>query len=455
MPLRAPLTPEVQRPRTGVTIGNMDAAREHHVFVLGLDEANEELLEAMPDTESVTFHQLLTRGELQDGRTSVPDLLRQARAQLNDFDGSIDAIMTYWDFPATMMVPILCREYDLHSARLEAVVALDHKYWSRLIQSRVTDDIPAFGLLDLDATEPHLPRGVDYPAWIKPVQSASSEGAYYIEGADQLATIMPTAREQAERTGEPFEDILALIDLPPEVEKVGGAAYLAEESATGHQVTIEGYVYNDQPVTYGLVESITYPDSPSFLRYQYPSRMSQELYDRIADISARVVGASGLNNSTFNIEFFWDPRAGRLRLLEANARHSQSHAAVFELVEGVTNHHAMLFLAMGRPPEAPAGGGPYATAAKWFLRHFADGVVRQVPTADQIAEFTDRNPGSWVEPTVAEGDRLSEGYGEDSYSFVLAEVVLAGDDTDHLERQWEDFLATVPFRVDDEEEEGT
>src|SRR5699024_1286595 len=162
------------------------------------------------------FHQLLTRGELQDGRTSVPDLLRQARAQLNDFDGSIDAIMTYWDFPATMMVPILCREYDLHSARLEAVVALDHKYWSRLIQSRVTDDIPAFGLLDLDATEPHLPRGVDYPAWIKPVQSASSEGAYYIEGADQLATIMPTAREQAERTGEPFEDILALIDLPPE-----------------------------------------------------------------------------------------------------------------------------------------------------------------------------------------------------------------------------------------------
>ena len=423
-----------------------------NVFVLGLDEANLEVLQTVPDASSLAFHQLLTREELQEGQVSVPDLLARARAQLDEFDGSVDAIVTYWDFPGTMMVPILCRERGLPAADLSAVVSLEHKYWSRLIQSRVTSDIPAFGLLDLHAEAPALPEGVNYPAWIKPVQSASSEGAYYIEGADQLAATLPTAREEVVRLGEPFEDILAMVNLPPEVEKAGGAAYLAEQTARGRQVTIEGFIFNHEAVIYGLVESVTYPNSPSFLRYQYPADVPGDLHERIADVSRRVIEASGLNNSTFNIEFFYDSGADRLRLLEVNARHSQSHAELFELVDGVTNHHAMVALALGRRPHVPDDKGEYAAAATWHLRHFSDGVVRQVPTDEQVADFEARHPGSKVSIDVAAGDRLSESFFEGSYSYTLAEVTTAGADTADLQRQWETF-GELPFVIDDDEED--
>lgn len=422
-----------------------------NVFVLGMDEANHEVLRGLPRAEDITFHQLLTQDELQEGEVSVPDLLQRAEDQLAEFDGSVDAIVTYWDFPATMMAPILCRRRGLPAADLAAVVRCEHKYWSRLVQSRVTNDLPAFGLLDLDAEQPHLPAGVSYPAWIKPVESASSEGAYRILDAEHLADTMPQAREDVVRLGRPFEAILDMIELPPEIEQIGGAAYMAEEAAAGQQMTVEGFIAGGAVEIYGLVASIDYPGSDSFLRYQYPSTMSEGVFERIVKVATDVIQASGLDNSTFNIEFFWDAEESRLRLLEVNARHSQEHARLFEMVDGVANHAAMVSLGLRRHPQLPRREGEYAMAAKWFLRHFSDGVVQRVPTPAQVADLERRLPGCTVQVKVSEGDRLSEGYGEDSYSYVLAEVFLGGRDEADLERQYEECLDTMPFEIDDEE----
>ncbi|MGC0273306.1 hypothetical protein ACO0LV_09955 [Pseudactinotalea sp. Z1739] len=140
---------------------------------------------------------------------------------------------------------------------------------------------------------------------------------------------------------------------------------------------------------YGLVDSTSYPGSASFQRYTYPSSEPDRVVEQVAGASRKVIQASGLDNSTFNIEFFWDPGTSRLRLLEVNARHSQAHATLFEMVDGVPNHaamvalglgrRAMVALGLGRRPHIPDDKGPYPVAAKWFLRHFADGVVRRCP----------------------------------------------------------------------------
>lgn len=423
-----------------------------NIFVLGLDAANHEVLASIPGAQELTFHQLLTQDELQEGEVSVPDLLERAEAQLAAFDGSVDAIVTYWDFPATMMVPILCRRRGLPSADLAAVVSCEHKYWSRLVQSRVTNDLPAFGLLDLEAEEPFLPVGVAYPAWVKPVESASSEGAYRVADDDQLARTVPQARQDVVRLGRPLEDILAMIDLPPEIEQIGGTAYMAEEAAEGQQVTVEGFVAAGTVHFYGLVASVTYPDSPSFLRYQYPSALPVGVYDRIMEVAAAVITASKLDNSTFNIEFFWDSGAERLRLLEVNARHSQEHARLFEMVDGVANHNAMIELGLGREPHGPRREGPYPMAAKWFLRHFSDGVVRRVPNPEEVRDLEQRLDGCTVIVLVTEGAQLSDGYGEDSYSYELAEVFVGGQDEEDLQRKYDEALAALPFAIDDVQE---
>src|SRR5690625_4118134 len=138
-----------------------------NIFVVGLDETNRATLRTLPDAQRFTFRQLLTREELQGGTVSIPEVLDHAQRELDDFPGSIDAIVGYWDFPIPMMVPILCARYGLPSADLEAVVKCEHKYWSRLEQQQVIEEVPGFGVLDLDGDPGALASGGHYPAWHK------------------------------------------------------------------------------------------------------------------------------------------------------------------------------------------------------------------------------------------------------------------------------------------------
>ncbi len=172
---------------------------------------------------------------------------------------------------------------------------------------------------------------------------------------------------------------------------------LAEETISGRQLTIEGYRYRGQTHILGVVDSVTHQDSPSFLRFQYPASVPERVSERMADVADRVIAQVGLEHATFNIEFFWDEDTDALWVLEVNPRHSQSHAELFEQVDGAPNHLAMLRLALGRDPKMPRGQGPYRIAAKWFLRHWNDGIVRRHPSAQEIEKVQRDIPGVTVD----------------------------------------------------------
>src|SRR5690606_10568430 len=160
------------------------------------------------------------------------------------------------------------------------------------------------------------------------------------------------------------------LELPAEIAEVGATACLAEEAVGGRQVTVEGYSDGGGVHVYGIVDSLTYPQSSSFLRYQYPSQLPEGVRRRQVESSTKVIEQVGLESSTFNIEYFWDADTDRINLLEVNPRHSQSHAIMFEQVDGASNHEVQLRLALGRAPDMPTGKGDYAIAAKCFLREF-------------------------------------------------------------------------------------
>lgn len=422
-----------------------------NIFVLGLDEFNFSSLRRLADAEQYDFHQLLTRPELQVGTVSVPELLDKARRELDSFDGSIDAIVGYWDFPVSMLVPILCDRYGLCSASLEAVLKCEHKYWSRLEQQKVIDEYVPFGLLDLTNENPTLSGPLSYPVWIKPIKSTASQGAIYVENDEQLRESFVEERRVVERIGGPFAEVLAMVDLPAEIEAIGVQTCMVEEAASGQQVTVEGFSRGGRVEIYGVVDSVSYSGESSFLRYQYPSRLvPEQVQEDMRAVSRRVITALGLSNSTFNIEYFWDSATARLSLLEINARHSQSHALLFELVDGVPNHAYMLDLALDRDPRRiERGKGAFRTAAKWFLRRFSDGLVRRVPTSDEVAEIERRIVGTTVCVVAAEGTRLSELDGEDSYSYVLAEIYTGGSDEKELHEKYAQCVEALNFTIDD------
>jgi hypothetical protein len=416
------------------------------IAVLGADEANLELLRRMPGHECQTFVPLLTDSEMQEGEVSIPDLLDRAVHELDGRAAPVDAVIGFWDFPISTLVPLLADRYGLHAAPLEAVVKCEHKYWSRLEQQQVTDAHPRFGLVDLD--DPRLPDGMRYPVWLKPVKSYSSELAFHVDDDQGFADAVAEIREGVGRLGRPFEQVLDRLDLPPEIAEVGGQACLVEEALSGARAATEGYVHDGEVVVYGVLDSITYPGRSSFLRHQYPSQLPDMLQKRLVEVSEQVIGRVGLNWTTFSVEFFCDPGSGDVALLEINPRHSQSHAELFAAVDGVANHHAMVQLALGRAPDMPTGEGPYEIAAKWYHRRFEDGVLRRGPSPEEIERIEREIPGVRVTPVPSEGQRLSELLGQDSYSFELTDVIVGACDEADLRAKYERAVGALVYEFD-------
>lgn len=417
-----------------------------NIFVLGLDEANMETLRALPDAQHYEFHPLLRFEELQATEIDVLDLLERAKQQLRAFDGPIDAIVGYWDFPVSSMAPILCAEFGTQCSNLEAVLKCEHKYWSRLEQSKAIAEYVPFGLVGLDDKQP--PQGVRYPLWLKPVKAFSSELAFKVHDDNEFSDALAEIRGGIERFGDPFQAILDRVELPEDVAEEGGNACVAEEAATGTQVTVEGYVIDRRVHVYGIVDSVNYPGTSSFLRYQYPSALPESLARRLTDISERVITQIGLDYSAFNIEYFWDPDTDTIRLLEINPRHSQSHAKLFIQVDGAPNHQAMIQLALGRDPAMPHRQGEYQVAAKCFYRVFEDGVVRRAPTDDEIAAIEREVPGTDVELIAGAGDRLAELPEQDSYSYHLATIHVGATDMSEMEQRYRRCVDALPYTIE-------
>jgi hypothetical protein len=421
-----------------------------NIFVLGMDEENMETLADVPHAEEYRFHPLLTVEELQHGHISFPDLLHKAQETLDAFSGSIDAVVGYWDFPASTLVPILSERYGLRSTSLESVVKCEHKYWSRLEQQKVIDEHPKFALVDL-GDDPAPPPGLRYPMWLKPVKSFSSELAFGVADDEEFRDAVARIREGISRIGKPFEHVLDRLELPPEMADVGGQACLAEEALSGEQVAVEGYVHDGEVTVYGVLDSIDYPGGSSFLRHQYPSALPDPVKQRLADISRRVMTQIGMNSATFSIEFFHDPETGAVNLLEINPRHSQSHAELFEYVDGVPNHHCMVSLALGRDPELPHRAGKYRVAAKWYHRRFSDGVVQRVPTPEEIRALEREIPGTRIDVVPQKGDRLSEMEGQDSYSYELAHIFVGADSEQEMREKYDRCVQALRFEFDEDE----
>ncbi|RRO14331.1 ATP-grasp domain-containing protein [Saccharopolyspora rhizosphaerae] len=396
--------------------------------------------------EPYRFHPLLDKETLMFSDTGLDELLEQARQRLNDFSEPIDAIVGYWDFPVSSMVPVLATEYGLPGPSLESVVKCEHKYWSRLVQREVTDAHPGFAIVDLE--DPQTPPGLRFPMWLKPVKSYSSALAFKVSDEDELREAVAEIRDGIGRTGEAFDFLLSMLELPPAVEEAGGMACLAEEAVQGEQITAEGYCYGGKAHVHGIIDSLCYSGSSSFLRFQYPSRIPEDVQERVTRISTDVMEHIGLDASTFNIEFFWEPDTGALNILEINPRLSQSHAPLFELVDGMPNHQALVQLAVGEEPTMPSREGDHQVAAKWFHRVFRDAHVKSTPSEEDIARVREEFPGAMVDIVAEEGKRLSELPAQDSYSFELFAVYLGAADEDDLQAKFDRCVELLPFELD-------
>ncbi len=376
-------------------------------------------------------------------------LLELAWQRLRDSPAPVHGVATFLDFPATDLVPILAARAGVPGPSLEAVLRCDHKYWSRLVQAQAAPEaVPAFRAFD--PFDPASVAALDlaYPFWVKPLNAFRSHLGFHIRGPGDLDAAIGEFHQGLERLSSPLHEVLAHVDVPPEIAALPEHAVLAEELLAGRLCTVEGYVSDGHPHAYAVVDSVREPDSSSFSRYEYPSTLPPRMQAGLCALAERVVAATGLDEAAFNVEVFVDADRGHFGLLEINARLSQSHAPLFELVDGTTHLKVMVDLALGRPVSLPRRQGPFAVAAKFFLRTREDALVRRVPDAASLEELGHELPGAIVHLLVAEGTRLSELSDQDAYSYELAEVYLGAHDQPELLQRWERCRQLLRFDLE-------
>ena len=421
-----------------------------NVFVPALTVLQRRELATLRNADQCAVHSLLdTERLVEPDHYEFGNLLAQAREQLDSFQGSIDAIVPHWDFPTSVLAPILAQEYDLPSPSLESVLKCEHKYWSRLEQAEaVPECVPGFRAFDPFDDNALDTIDLPFPFWVKPVKSFASQLGFQIENEQEFQEALKEIREHIGRIGDAFDEALQMVELPDAVRESTGTTCLAEQIITGTQSAPEGSIYRGEFDVHGIFDMLKGADGHSFDRLEYPSAFPEEAQERMIDICERYLRHIGYDNGCFNAEFMWDRTDEKLWLIEVNTRISQSHSDMFVKVDGISNHEVAVDIALGQRPVMPKGKGPYEVAAQCHITHDEDGIVTRIPSEEEIAQIGERYPETVVELVVSPGDRLSELHNQGTYTFELGVMYVGADSREHLVDRYHHILDELHFEFD-------
>jgi len=359
------------------------------------------------------------------------------------------AVVGIDDFPACLMAALIAEAIGLPSPSFESLFLCQHKYYSRLHQREAAPDaIPQFHLLDPSRSPHPSDIPMTLPVFVKPVKSYLSILARRIDTLADLSRTVEEARLRLPGIAEMFNGFVGASRLDKRFREISGSFLLVEEFLSGHQVTLDGYVYERHVVPLGVVDSFFTTNGLSFQRFEYPSRIPAGVQERMAQIAERCIQRIGLDRTFFNVEFFYRPEDDAIRLVEINGRMASQFAPLYRMVDGIDLYAMQLDLALGRNPDGTRtwspGRGRDMVAASFVLRRFENGVVTHVPGPEDLERFAKRFPEAFVEVLVKEGEKLSDEL-QDDYSFRYAIIDLAAKDRNELQKQFNQAKQLLPF----------
>jgi hypothetical protein len=294
-----------------------------------------------------------------------------------------------------------------------AIVSCQHKPTSRGIQQRVAPEAtPRFTVLE----PPPFPP----PWWAKPVVGRLSQEARRVTSEEELARLAEDRNYRDE-----YANLAGLSQ-----DEVRG--FLVEELVTGDEVTLEGFVHEGDVTVIGVTDSVKYPGTNSFERFEYPSALPATRIRELTELAERLVPAHGLDSCFFNIEFFVsgdDPA----QIVELNPRIASQFSPLVEAVHGRSTYGALFAVACGADP-AWDGSAATGVAISYVVRVFDDALVDSVPDAQDGLEIL-----------VRPGLRLSEQGTNDTASYRLAIFTEWGETREAAVRRCQERARSLRF----------
>lgn len=360
--------------------------------------------------------------------------------------GIPDGLVGDDDYPANLVAGLVAPRFGLRGPSLESLFLCQHKYYSRLAQAQsVPAATPPFFLIPLNGKAPSKKPSISFPFFVKPVKGYLSILSRKVRSAAELKHLVLEGRKKIPYFTRPFDWILKEADLGGTFPR-GGANLIGEGLLTGHQVTLEGYVFGGEPRLIDVVDSHFFPGTGSFRRFESPSRLPRAVQEKMFDLASRFLKSIRFDNSLFNVEFLYEPRKKSIHLLEVNSRMASQFAEMTEWIHGTNTYEILLDLSLGQRPKFRRFAGRFKAAGSFVLRRFKDAFVERVPTERELKEISLRTPGVAVEVLVPAGKRLSSHFQQDDESYRYALINVSAADRRGLKRKFEAVREALPFQ---------
>ena len=360
-------------------------------------------------------------------------------------DCRVAAVVSTHEQFGALAASLLTAKLGLPGTPLKALLTAQHKFLARQIHSRaLPEHVPPFCGFRYDAD---ITRAVtiDYPIFVKPVKAAFSVLAKRC--ADEAAL-----REHLrfrlwekiiiKRLTWPFRRV-SKKHLDCEID---ADCFIAEGCVDGAlQVCVDGYAHAGRVNILGTVDSVMYPGTSAFMRFEYPSRLDADVVARLEDIARRAVEAIGFTHGLFNVELFYQPASGRITIIEINPRMAGQFSDLYERVDGKSLWSLELDLALGRTPLFPHREGKFGAASSFVFREFGD-AVKQAPPAEQQSWLTATYPDARLFLDLKHStSRARETKWLGNYRYAL--VHMGGTDHDDMMARFDNVCEHLDFDV--------
>jgi len=233
-------------------------------------------------------------------------------------DRQIAAVTSTQEQFGALSASLLSIRLGLPGTPLKALLTAQHKYLARQIHSEtLPEHVPPFCGFRYDADITQAVT-INYPIFVKPVKAAFSVLAKRCKDETALrAHLKFRVWEKIiiKRLTWPFRRVSSRhLDCAIDAD-----CFIAEGCIDGAlQVSVDGYAHNGEVHVLGTVDSLMYPGTTSFMRFEYPSQLAAEHVSKLQSVAKRAVEAIGFTHGLFNVELFFDPKTERITIIEIN-----------------------------------------------------------------------------------------------------------------------------------------
>jgi hypothetical protein len=325
------------------------------------------------------------------------------------YGGKIDGVFSSNEQFGTLAAALIAERLGLPGQKPEAILGTQHKYEARRSLFKFAPELcPEFSVIPYTVT-PDQASKLKYPLFVKPVKATFSVLAKRCDSAAELLehlTFKPWEKHIIKRLIEPHNQALKKF---PQFE-VGARNLVVEAPLKGLQINVDCVIQNGVIRVLGIIDEVMYPGTMAFMRFDYPSRLPEDVQQKVRLASEKVLRGYDLKDGLFNLEFFYDADSDdrQLALIEINPRLAAQLALFYRWVDGVDVYELGFDMVCKgievRPQTTYESIGGAAASFVW--RSFDETSCPKIPDLDDMAWLKATYPEARLEVYAKQGGSL-------------------------------------------------